>query len=613
MAKVTIYDRACAADACDDAKPYKRMSAAKALKSVLRGNARARYHLAWRYFHVVKGGDAMGYDPVAKTTVDHAYDVVRAPEVYARDAEERRQVRQAVITQVREWGGGERLPHPEPEMTSPREALRALLKQGGLCGEVDVILDSSSSLKDAWKRATPNQKFRVAGVLGVEMRHTDRNPYLSLKCPVCFSTAGSEDLYLACLDAFKRKTGLGEVEDPRLETLRRKREASYSTKDWEEVWKLERELGLADVAPLTPPADSDLYDGRRLEFKDGPSQSPRWVRRTLHANVSRGDGKVYAWVVKDERGVITNTWGRPRRGAPRHSLPVPPRLMAFPDAIDNTIRSSAATCLTQAKYAYIEDLSGPGESVHLHYGACIAAGLEGARRAFFDEKLSHADAVEKGGTDRVRYVRGLRPAAPLPQDPVRGPGGRAVLFRDVADDLGCHPTSAFQRRAVGGGVEVQGAHPRPYPPRPWWADLLHRPLRRAWGPASVWQHDSGRQDRDPAWREVGESVDARLAGHWVHMGRATTRGDSMGADHGPRKARDCDLPGTGRLHEQVREAGLGLPEQETRAGGHRRGPGGIPPRSILRALPSHRQRHPMDCRKVAAAVEKGHRTPHIRL
>lgn len=70
--------------------------------------------------------------------------------------------------------------------------------------------------------------------------------------------------------------------------------------------------------------------------------------------------------------------------------------MAFPDAIDNTIRSSAATCLTQAKYAYIENLSGPGESVHLLYGAAIAVGLETTRRAFFDEGLSHDAAVEKG-------------------------------------------------------------------------------------------------------------------------------------------------------------------------------------------------------------------------
>jgi hypothetical protein len=70
--------------------------------------------------------------------------------------------------------------------------------------------------------------------------------------------------------------------------------------------------------------------------------------------------------------------------------------MAFPDAIDNTIRSAFIICPTKAKYAYIEDLSLPGDSVHLHYGGAVAYGLEVVRRAYFDEHLSAEASIEKG-------------------------------------------------------------------------------------------------------------------------------------------------------------------------------------------------------------------------
>lgn len=70
--------------------------------------------------------------------------------------------------------------------------------------------------------------------------------------------------------------------------------------------------------------------------------------------------------------------------------------MAFPDNIDNTFRSSLQTCMTQARYGYIEDLSLPGESVHLVFGGAMATGLEVARLAYYDDKVSHAEAVERG-------------------------------------------------------------------------------------------------------------------------------------------------------------------------------------------------------------------------
>lgn len=68
----------------------------------------------------------------------------------------------------------------------------------------------------------------------------------------------------------------------------------------------------------------------------------------------------------------------------------------FPDQLDNTIISSAKRCLTQARLAYIENLSPVGESVHLHFGGALAAGLEAARVAFYQDGRSPQEAVALG-------------------------------------------------------------------------------------------------------------------------------------------------------------------------------------------------------------------------
>ena len=68
----------------------------------------------------------------------------------------------------------------------------------------------------------------------------------------------------------------------------------------------------------------------------------------------------------------------------------------FPDAIDNTMRSSFVVCPTQYRRAYVEDLSPVGESVHLKAGAAFAAGLEEARRAFYEQGQPADIAVTRG-------------------------------------------------------------------------------------------------------------------------------------------------------------------------------------------------------------------------
>lgn len=76
--------------------------------------------------------------------------------------------------------------------------------------------------------------------------------------------------------------------------------------------------------------------------------------------------------------------------------------MPFPAYIDNTIRKAFATCPTKARWAHIEDLRPIGEkSIHLHFGACFAKGLELARRAFFVEGAHEQDAISSAVEDAL--------------------------------------------------------------------------------------------------------------------------------------------------------------------------------------------------------------------
>lgn len=57
--------------------------------------------------------------------------------------------------------------------------------------------------------------------------------------------------------------------------------------------------------------------------------------------------------------------------------------MTFPNEIDNTMREAFVICPGKFKLAHIECLAPPVPSVHLHFGGCVAKGLEMARRVFY--------------------------------------------------------------------------------------------------------------------------------------------------------------------------------------------------------------------------------------
>lgn len=138
--------------------------------------------------------------------------------------------------------------------------------------------------------------------------------------------------------------------------------------------------------------------------------------------------------------------------------------MAFPDAIDNSFRSTARACMTQARYRYIEDLSPPGESVHLHFGGSVAYGLEQARRAFHDEHKTVAEAVEIGAQAAWDYY------GPDFTAPIKSPKTRenAKLYIRYYFTIWPLDSDAVQpTRAADGSLRVEWRFKFPIP------DLIH--------------------------------------------------------------------------------------------------------------------------------------------
>ena len=73
----------------------------------------------------------------------------------------------------------------------------------------------------------------------------------------------------------------------------------------------------------------------------------------------------------------------------------------FPEVIDSSIRGSFVACPRQFFYAHALGLSSKRLSIHLHFGACFAAGLEAFRRAYFpyegqDLQERHNEALYLG-------------------------------------------------------------------------------------------------------------------------------------------------------------------------------------------------------------------------
>lgn len=76
---------------------------------------------------------------------------------------------------------------------------------------------------------------------------------------------------------------------------------------------------------------------------------------------------------------------------------------AFPLFVDNSAISSFKKCPTDWYYSSLRAIAPVGGNIHLHFGGAYAAGLEGGRKAFYDEGLSEEASVLRALDDATRF------------------------------------------------------------------------------------------------------------------------------------------------------------------------------------------------------------------
>lgn len=81
--------------------------------------------------------------------------------------------------------------------------------------------------------------------------------------------------------------------------------------------------------------------------------------------------------------------------------PTPP--FPFPELLDNSAISSFKKCPTDWMYSSLRAITRKGGNIHLHFGGAYAAGLEAARKAFYDENLSEDEAICLGLDTAIRF------------------------------------------------------------------------------------------------------------------------------------------------------------------------------------------------------------------
>lgn len=69
---------------------------------------------------------------------------------------------------------------------------------------------------------------------------------------------------------------------------------------------------------------------------------------------------------------------------------------AFPKFIDSTARREFTLCQQKFNYGTIRHLRKREDSIHLHFGGCLARGLEVTRKSFYGEKLSLIQSLAAG-------------------------------------------------------------------------------------------------------------------------------------------------------------------------------------------------------------------------
>ena len=80
-----------------------------------------------------------------------------------------------------------------------------------------------------------------------------------------------------------------------------------------------------------------------------------------------------------------------------------PTPLPFPELIDNSALSSFKKCPKDWYYSSLRAITRVGGNIHLHAGGAYAAGLEHARKAYYDDNLPPDDAIAAGLDAFIRY------------------------------------------------------------------------------------------------------------------------------------------------------------------------------------------------------------------
>jgi hypothetical protein len=131
----------------------------------------------------------------------------------------------------------------------------------------------------------------------------------------------------------------------------------------------------------------------------------------------------------------------------------------FPPAIDSTLLGSFRTCPQKAFRTYVQHYKPQSESVHLIAGGAFAAGLEVARRSFFEEGNSQTTSVAKGLQKLLLHYGDFQCPSESAKSPERMAGALEYYFANYP--LGGDGMVPIKSPSGDLGIEFSFAEPLP--------------------------------------------------------------------------------------------------------------------------------------------------------
>ena len=140
---------------------------------------------------------------------------------------------------------------------------------------------------------------------------------------------------------------------------------------------------------------------------------------------------------------------------------MPTEIIPFPSAIDSTTLAAFRSCPQKAFRTYFQHFKPLGESVHLVAGKAFAEGIEYARRAFYEQKLSPEDSVAAGLSALIQSYGDFECPPESAKSLERTAGALEFYFESYP--LGVDAAIPLQFPDGRSGIEFSFAQPLPIP------------------------------------------------------------------------------------------------------------------------------------------------------